>query len=315
MKISGFTFLRNASQLYYPITESIRSILPIVDEFVIALGAGSNDDQTEEQIRSIGSDKIRIIPSTWDLEKYPNGSVYAQQTDLAKSHCKGDWLFYLQGDEVIHEDDHDKIIEACSSNLGDAEVEGLLFDYLHFWGDYKSYFQDHCWYPKEIRIVRNRPEIHSYGDAQSFRHIKDFDQKNYFQKSDTRKLRVRSISARVFHYGWVRPPHLMLKKKQTFDQHYKGDAYVNEEYKKYDEIFDYGRLDRCLRFKGSHPSVMKDKISSHDWSNVLRYSGPIAINRPIFKHERLKYRIIMWLERNLLNNRLIGGFKNYELLK
>ena len=37
MKVSGFTFLRNAQKLGYPFAQSIRSILPIVDEFVIAL--------------------------------------------------------------------------------------------------------------------------------------------------------------------------------------------------------------------------------------------------------------------------------------
>ena len=59
MKVSGFTFIKNAEMLGYPFIESIQSILPIVDEFVIAVG--KSDDNTLEIIKSIKDDKIRII--------------------------------------------------------------------------------------------------------------------------------------------------------------------------------------------------------------------------------------------------------------
>jgi hypothetical protein len=59
MKISGFTIARNAIQFNYPILESIRSILPICDEFIV--NVGDSDDGTLDLIRSIGSDKIKII--------------------------------------------------------------------------------------------------------------------------------------------------------------------------------------------------------------------------------------------------------------
>ena len=94
MKISGFTFTRNVSKLYYPICESIQSILPIVDEFVVALGKGDEDDNTRELLESIRSPKIKIIETEWDLKAFPNGTEYAHQTDIAKSHCSGDWLFW-----------------------------------------------------------------------------------------------------------------------------------------------------------------------------------------------------------------------------
>ncbi len=113
MKISGFTFARNAAKLYYPVKESIESILPIVDEFVIALGEGDEDDTTEEEILKIKSDKIRIIRTVWDIEKFPNGTEHAHQTNIAKDACSGDWLIYLQADELIHEKDHPTILNAC----------------------------------------------------------------------------------------------------------------------------------------------------------------------------------------------------------
>jgi hypothetical protein len=36
--------VRNATKYYFPIKESILSILPIVDEFIIALGKGDKGD-------------------------------------------------------------------------------------------------------------------------------------------------------------------------------------------------------------------------------------------------------------------------------
>jgi hypothetical protein len=50
MKISGFTMVRNAEKLYFPIKESILSVLPVVDEFIVALGDG--DDNTRGLIES-----------------------------------------------------------------------------------------------------------------------------------------------------------------------------------------------------------------------------------------------------------------------
>ncbi|WP_315818706.1 hypothetical protein [Paraflavitalea speifideaquila] len=134
MTISGFSFVRNATKLYYPVKESIESILPIVDEFVIALGKGDADDHTLAEIQQIKSEKIRIVHTEWDLQTYTHASVYAQQTDVAKNACKGDWLFYLQSDEVIHEKYLPLIRARCEELLEDREVEGLLFKYRHFGG-------------------------------------------------------------------------------------------------------------------------------------------------------------------------------------
>ncbi|PWJ44352.1 glycosyltransferase family protein [Sediminitomix flava] len=314
MKISGFTFLRNTSKLYYPIKESILSILDLVDEFVIALGEGDEDDNSLELIQSIGSDKIKIIHTKWDFEKFTGGTEYAHQTDIAKEACTGDWLFYIQGDEVVHEKDKQTIKNACEKHLNDEEVDGFLFSYFHFWGDYKHYFRDHCWYPYEIRIIRNKPEIHSFRDAQSFRKIPNFDGFSYAKKEGSSKLNVVKIDANIYHYGWVRPPKVMLTKRLTFANAYR--KVTEETLKKFtQDVFDYGRMDRTLEFKGTHPKVMSERIKELDWQDDLRYDGPIVIGRPIRKHEKLKYRIIIWVERNLLGGRLIGGYKNYTLLK
>ncbi|MBZ4683374.1 MAG: hypothetical protein PWP46_1691 [Fusobacteriaceae bacterium] len=315
MLISGFSMIKNASKLYYPIKEAVMSILPIVDEFVIAIGDCDEGDNTRELIESIGSDKIKIIDTVWDLEKYPNGMENAHQTDIAKNACKGEWLFYLQADEVVHEKYLDTIVEACKKYKKNKEVEGFLFKYKHFWGDYDHYHISHGWYPKEIRIIRNDPEIHSWESAQSFRRIPNFDGINYRQQEGTYKLKVVEIDAYIYHYGWVRPPQYMQAKKQALDTVHKGSKKVAEIYKNAPNEFDYGPLDKLAIFNETHPKVMKEWIEKFNWKDKLQYSGEPNPYRKKHKHEKLKYRILTFIEQKIIGGRQLGGFRNYILLK
>lgn len=306
--------VKNADKLYYPMKQAIESILPIVDEFVLALGNCDEDDNTRALIESINSPKLRIINTVWDLEKYPNGMENAHQTDLAKNECTGDWVFYLQADEVVHEKDHPAIVKRCEELLDDEEVEGLLFKYYHFWGDYKHYHTVHGWYKNEIRIVRNRPEIHSWESAQSFRRIPDFDGLNYRVQEGTHKLKVAQVDAHIYHYGWVRPPHLMQKKKKALDTVHKGEEKAEEMYSSRENEFDYGPMDYVSLFNGTHPAIMKNWISNFDWGDKLNYSRELKHpNDKNHKQVKKKIRFITWLE-NLIG-REIGGFRNYILLK
>ena len=318
MKISGFTMGKNALKLYYPMRQAVESILPLVDEFVVALGDSDEDDITRAEIAAIGSDKIRIVDTTWDIEKYPRGMEHAHQTDIAMKLCKGDWLFYLQSDEVVHERDLETIRMRCEELLDDHEVEGLLFRYRHFWGDYEHVQDGHCWYRREIRIVRNLPEIHSWESAQSFRKIPAFDGVNYRIQAGTYKLRVAEVDAEIFHYGWVRPPRVMQNKIKAFSTNHRGRESVakREAAHHFDRIFDYGNLSKRTAYKGSHPAAMKSWMAAFDWKEQLRFTGPVQ-SQNLFraKHDRPKYRVITWIEKNLLGGRRLGEFRNYILVK
>lgn len=309
---------RNALKLYYPMRPSVESILPLVDEFVVALGDSDEDDFTRAEIEAIGSDKIRIVDTVWDIEKYPRGTEHAHQTDVAKELCSGDWLFYLQSDEVVHERDLETIRNRCQELLEDHEVEGLLFRYLHFWGDYEHLQDGHCWYRKEIRIIRNHPDIHSWESAQSFRKIPDFDGVNYRQQEGTSKLKVAEVEAEIFHYGWVRPPRLMQDKIKAFRTNHRGRKKVEEQVAAhhFDRPFDYGNISRCTRYRGTHPKVMKSWMDQFDWKEELRFSGPVKSLNPIpSKHDLPKYRLIAWIEKWILGGRRLGEFRNYILLR
>nr|WP_321406977.1 hypothetical protein [uncultured Carboxylicivirga sp.] len=313
MKISGFTMVKNAGKLYYPIKESICSILPIVDEFIIALGNCDEEDNTLQIIEEINSPKIKIINTIWDVKEFPHGSILAQQTDIAKSHCSGDWLFYLQADEVIHEKDHQTIINTCQKYLNDSNIEGLLFRYIHFWGDYNHAFtKNHGWYRNEIRIIRNQPDIHSWRDAQSFRVIENFSKEKYLEKEGTRKVNVARVDAHVYHYGWVRPPKLMAKKTSHFKSCYK-DQNLKESEMEVISTVDFGAMDKIPLFKGVHPAIMKKRISSFDWTDQLNYSKKLGRDTK-HKHEKFKYRFLTKLEKLFFPNGIFN-FENYNLIK
>ncbi|HUI27901.1 MAG TPA: glycosyltransferase, partial [Candidatus Kryptonia bacterium] len=202
MRISGFSFVRNAVELYYPVVESIRSILPICDEFVIA--AGDSTDGTTELLRTIDDPKLKIIETVWDQSLFKRGAINAQQTNLALDACRGDWCFYLQADEVMHEQELPVLVERMRTYLDDRRVEGLLFEYRHFFADYDHYHTGHAWYRREVRIVRNGIGARSWKSAQGFRNRAG------------EKLHVAHAGASVFHYGWVRPPRLMTRRRKAF---------------------------------------------------------------------------------------------------
>jgi hypothetical protein len=315
MKISGFSMARNADKFYYPLREAILSVLPIVDEFVVAIGKGDHGDRTLELIRSIGDPKVRIIETVWDIEKYPRGMENAHQTDIARSHCTGDWLLYLQADEVIHEKYLPEIVSKCERFVNDREVEGMVFKYRHFWGDYQHYQKSHHWYTREIRIVRNDPEIHSWESAQSFRRIPDFDGLHYRRQENTLKLKVIELDAYIFHYGWVRPPELMVSKTKSLDTIHKGVAEVERlDHADY-FTFDYGPLDLLAEYKETHPAVMSDWILKFNWGDKLQPSGKPNTNRRKHFHERFKYRFMGWVKRTIPGAQTLGEFRNYILLK
>jgi len=303
MKISGFTFVRNADKYYFPIKESICSVLPLVDEFIVALGEGDKDDKTREIIASIDSPKIKIFDRIWDQEKFTAGTVFKEETNFALEQCTGDWCFYIQADELAHEQDHSAILKACKDNLHNKSVQGLLFDYNHFWGDYSHVLRSHGWYRKEIRIVRNGIGVQSIKDAQSFR------------IGGTDKLQVKPANAFIYHYGWVRPPAIMQSKKKEQEEIYWGEHSKNETFKKTGIPFDYGALGLLPEFKGTHPKVLQQWMARIDWKEQLNQGKKNNLQRELFKHETRKDRVLSFLENNIFNGKTLFGYSNWTITK
>ncbi|HQH25929.1 MAG TPA: glycosyltransferase [Oligoflexia bacterium] len=312
MKISGFSFVRDGVSLYYPVAESIRSILPICDEFVVAVGQGSAGDRTREVIEEINDPKVKIIDTVWNEKDFQHGAINARQTDIAMQACAGDWLFYLQADEVVHEKYLPVIHARLEELLHDLEVEGLLFSYKHFWGDYLHYIESHSWYSREIRIVRNVPQIHSWHSAQSFRYYDRYE--HPWQKDGTRKLRAAVVDAEVFHYGWVRPPQLMQKKNKALFLLHRGAKSAEEAFRQAPAEFSYGDLSKLPVYRDTHPAVMAGMISRMNWADRLAVQPKRWFHSSSFKHETLKDKAITWVEKHLHGGEQLFRRKNYVLV-
>ncbi len=300
MQVSGFTFVRNAVKFGYPVLESIRSILPLVDEFVICLGR--SEDETEALIRSIDSPKIRIVPSVWDESLREGGKVLAVETDkaLAAVSPGSDWCFYLQADEVVHEQYLDAIRAAMERYKGDPKVEGLLFRYEHFYGSYRFVGDSRRWYSREVRVVRNDKHIHSYKDAQGFRKVDPTTGK-------LRKLRVKPVAAFIYHYGWVKDPREHEKKLRYFPSLWRDDKGMENWTQNLPPAADeylHRDIDSLALFQGTHPVVMENRVAGEDW--IFDFDT----RKKTFK--RRKDRILYWLEQR--TGKRLFEYRNYDLI-
>jgi len=290
MKVVGFTFIRNALQFDYPIVEAIRSILPLCDEVVVAVGKSS--DETLQLIQSLGEPKIRILETIWDDSLREGGQVLAEETNKAFDAIgkEADWCFYIQGDEVVHKKFYPNIRESMQRHLHDERVEGLLFDYLHFYGSYDFVGDSRRWYRREVRIIRNDNRIRSYRDAQGFRKL-------------GQKLKVKPANASIYHYGWVKHPKYQQQKQRNFNKFWHSDNWVDSHVPDVSE-FDYGQIDSLRRFQGTHPQVMQARVDKMNWQFTFD---------PTQRSLSLKERFSRWLEQ--MTGYRIGEYKNYVLLK
>jgi len=290
--ISGFSTVRNGVMLGYPLVESITSILPVVDELVITVG--QSEDETLEVIRGIGDPRIRIIETVWDPRFTVKGRILAVQSNMALFQCTGDWAFYIQADEVFHDEDRERIVQYCERYQGDEAVEGFLFDYTHFFGNYDWYGDSYHWYRKEIRLIRNHRGIVSWRSAQSFR-------------VDGRKIRVVDTGCRIFHYGWVRPPEVMAEKRKQHDRLHHGENYSAAAHRS-----EYNYLQemdpRCMKpFRWRHPAVMRDRIKKYS----VEFDPADISFRPGWRD--IKRRIVNRIGK--LTGWYPGEYRNYVVVK
>lgn len=249
MKVSGFTIVRNGVKYFYPFKEAILSILPLCDELIV--NVGNSEDNTLEVVKSINSEKIKIIKREWDMSLREGGKLLSVETNHALEKCSGDWCFYIQADEAIHEKYFPVVKAEMEKHSNNPGIEGLRFKYKHFYGSF-DYYQDNYrnWYIKEVRVIKRNSDIVSWGDAMDFRH------------RDGTKIKSADINAEIYHYGYVRPPDTLLKKRIDFHKLYGSD----EEVTKFaDSVQTYDDLGNLKRFEETHPAVMNERIKLSNW--------------------------------------------------
>ncbi len=275
MKVSVFTFLRNGAKLGYPFIESIQSALPLADEYVIALGPSDGDEQsqTRERLLELNEPKLRIVDSVWNERMRVAGFVYGQQKMLAQSQCNGDWAFYLEADEVLHEDDLEKIYSSMRRHLSNSAVEALIFDYVHFFGSPRWRAISPGWYRRAPRIIRNT--IRTVACDGLFWNVIVNNQK-------MRWPNAAHSGATIYHYGHVRPVTAMNAKQQSVERYWNK---IPRDFKRY-EIDPLA----VRPYAGPHPSVMQGWLEARVDDNWQ----PKADHQPTSRERR--HRLAMKLE-------------------
>jgi hypothetical protein len=306
LRVSGFTFARNAVRLRYPLVESIRSVLPLVDEMVV--NVGRSDDGTLELVQGLGDPRIVVVESVWDESSLARGRVLAEQTDIALDRCTGDVCLYVQADEVFHEEDHDRLRASLSRLHGDASVEGLIFDYVHFYGSFHTVGLSRRWYRQEVRAFRSGLGVRSWKDAQGFRiwapppGFTGERPRSLKTGDPARKLRVTHSGARVFHYGWVRPPEQQAVKLAEFERLYSGEE---ARQRRLSEGFSFDVGEKVRRFEGTHPAPMAARVAAEDWAFEPR--------RRLLRPGHLREDLLDLLEAG--TGIRIGEYRNFELVR
>jgi hypothetical protein len=246
MKVSMFTFIRNGAKLGYPFLESIRSALPLADEYIVALGPSDPDEhgQTRQALLSLNEPKLRILDSLWNEGMRVAGFVYGQQKMLAQSQCNGDWAFYLEADEVLHENDLDKIHASMQRHLAQPAVEALVFDYAHFFGSQHWQAVSPGWYRRAPRIIRNT--IRTVACDGLFWNV-------VVNNQSMRWPRAALTGAKVYHYGHVRPISAMNAKQHSVERYWN----------KTPQVFSRDQIDPLAvrPYEGSLPSVRLDWVA------------------------------------------------------
>jgi len=190
--------------------------------------------------------RIRIIHTQWNENIQPEysvkGFVFGQQKSIALFNCTGDWAFYLEADEVLHEDDLPKIRAAMEKHLPDPRVEALAFDYLHFYGNKNTIAWSPGWYRSEVRIIRNTIPCWS-SESLFFNVVVDHKASRYPRAAHT--------GATIHHYGWVRSEAQMNLKAKASHKYWEPQPVAK---------VDYSRIDgQVLKlFTGKHPRVIQD---------------------------------------------------------
>jgi len=302
MKVSGFTIIRNAVKYDFPVVESILSMLPLCDEVTVSVG--NSEDATLELIKNIQSPKIKIIESTWDDSLCKGGLLLAKETNKAFDEVStdSDWVIYLQADEVLHENDIPSIKEAMLKWKDNKKVEGLLFEYKHFYGSYSFIEDSRLWYRHEIRILKNDKHIRSFRDAQGFRMYNTLQPTNEELLNGGRKLNVKHSGASIYHYGWVKHPLIQQNKRSAFYKLWHEKDSIEKNLKEAVE-YDYSIVCALKKMDGTHPSVMLDRVQKQNWK------FDFDTNK---KNLSLRENIVRFIETK--TGWRPGEYKNYKLL-
>jgi hypothetical protein len=219
--------------------------------------------------------------------------VYADETNkvLDAVSSDADWILYIQADEVLHENDYPKILEAADKYRDNEKVKGLLFRYIHFYGTYDYVGNGRQWYRAEVRMIKNDSSIRSYKDAQGFR-------------IGNNKIPVVKVDADVYHYGWVKSPKKMKQKIDTTIVFYNHNDENIQKFREEITSYSFDNFGKLSYYRGTHPQAMIERIATKNW----QLDFDISVNQ-----YSLKDRLLNFVEK--ITGIRLFDFRNYKVIR
>lgn len=162
--ISGYTTTRNCIEQGYPFRESIVSMLGFCDEVVVV--DGGSTDTTWEELEGLAAKypqiKIHKEVRDWD---HPRFAVFdGEQKAVARSLCTGDFCWQQDSDEIVHENDYERVRNITRDYP--RAIKLLSLPVIEYWGGPGKVRMDIL--PWKWRLSRNLPEI-THGIPGAFR--------------------------------------------------------------------------------------------------------------------------------------------------
>ena len=154
--LSGYTTVLNCNKNNYPWKQSIQSLLGFCDEVCVA--DGGSTDGTWEDLKEWAEkeEKLVIYQNVIDLDD-PRFAVKSDGLlkSLARSMCTKEFCWQMDCDEIVHEDDYEKVRSLCKQFQSGLDL--IAMPVIEYWGGREKVRADIN--PWKWRISRNKSYI------------------------------------------------------------------------------------------------------------------------------------------------------------
>ena len=255
--LSICTVCSNPLSMDFPLKECLESAAGIADEIILINADDIYPCDTVGEVNFVISSLSQDIKNKMKVYYLPwrdsfRKNMSSIEMSVAMSQCTGDYLIWLDADEVLHEKNYEDINKLI--NIGH---DAYSFRTIHFYKDYNHYkTPSGHWYNHRPKLVRNNLGISSA--YQSW--IENGEIKREFTADlvtwDYKPVHAFSKLTKIpiYHYGYVRDTDKMTKKQNAIEKRHHPD------YKYVDKIkWD---MKGIKEFKGTHPKPMLERIKN-----------------------------------------------------
>lgn len=153
--ISGYTTTKDCIKQRYPYKACIESMLSFCDE-VVVLDGGSKDGTREHLLEwSKEEPKLKVVIHDFDWD-HPHFAVFdGKAKDMAREACTMDFCWQMDSDEIVHEDDAEKIKHIVRDFPPNFDL--LALPVIEYWGGPDKVRTDIQ--PWKWRLSRNKSDI------------------------------------------------------------------------------------------------------------------------------------------------------------